>query len=107
MHNCPEAATRGHVVDARPTHTSINGGSRDSEHNAWTVNPTGTSSMAVTIATPVAKYPTTRLKSKSLGRTLGRTMQFLAERAELVHGPRWFQQIPRPRLGTLIAPPGA
>src|SRR5665213_1695861 len=61
--NDPAAAMRGQLVEFLPGASATSGGSSDNDVKDWHVNPTGpTSSMAVTIVTPVAKWPSTSRK---------------------------------------------
>ena len=50
---------RGQVTEVRAGHSATRGGSRDNDANDWQVNPSGSSSMAVTTVTPEAKDPRT------------------------------------------------
>src|ERR1700688_2649024 len=61
--NAPAAAMRGQLVEFFPGASATSGGSSDSDVNAWQVKPTGwPPCMAVTIVTPVTKWPRTSRK---------------------------------------------
>ena len=65
MHNPSAAAMRGHDVDVLAGDTATSIGSIDSDRKLCAVKPTGlpvSGSIAVTIVTPVAKWPMTLLK---------------------------------------------
>ena len=56
----PAARMRGQLVEVRAGARTTMGGSRESAANDWQEKPTGTpSSSAVTMVTPVAKWPST------------------------------------------------
>src|ERR1700729_1666065 len=56
----PAWAMRGQLVEERAGHRMTMGGSRERAAKDWQLKPTGTpSSSAVTIVTPVAKWPST------------------------------------------------
>ncbi len=58
--NAPALAMRGQLVELRAGARITIGGSSESAANDWHVKPTGTpSSSAVTMVTPVAKWPST------------------------------------------------
>src|ERR1700729_4224794 len=58
--NAPALAMRGQLVELRAGHRITMGGSSESAAKDWHENPTGApSSSAVTMVTPVAKWPST------------------------------------------------
>src|SRR5262245_15556280 len=68
--NTPARSMRGHVEDECATQNNTSGGSSDNDANAFAAIPTGSSSsIAVMMVTPVAKFPSTSRKRRSSGVT--------------------------------------
>src|SRR5688500_4729591 len=80
MHRPSAAAMRGHDVEVKAGHTATSGGSIDSDTKLWAVKPTGVSSCssAVTMVTPVAKWPMTLLKRPA-------SIEFTTDNLEVEH----------------------